>query len=83
MKTSSMLFKQIQKAREAMAKWPKEWLLGLRIKPLPEHEDCGVNFDLERMKESLEGPFITLPHGMKREELRAWLHEQARREGRP
>lgn len=35
------------------------------------------NFDLERMKEALKGPFITLPSGMKREELREWLKLQA------
>jgi hypothetical protein len=40
-------------------------------------EEYEVNFDLERMKEALKGPFITLPSGMKREELRAWLKLQA------
>lgn len=32
-----------------------------------------VNFDLERMKEALKGPFITIPSGLSREELRDFL----------
>jgi hypothetical protein len=37
-----------------------------------------VNFDLDRMKESLKGPFYELPHGLTKEELRAHLIAHAR-----
>lgn len=31
------------------------------------------NFDLERMKKALEGPTLTLPHGLTREERRWYI----------
>lgn len=39
------------------------------------------NFDLERMKEALKGPFITIPHGQTREERRAFIiaHAETRK----
>ncbi|WP_213941206.1 hypothetical protein [Pseudomonas sp. dw_612] len=78
MKKSSSMFKQIQKARAAMARWPKEWLAGLRITRRPEFDECCVNFDLDRMKEALKGPFYELPQGLTKEELRAHLIAHAR-----
>lgn len=38
-----------------------------------------INFDLDRMKKAAEGPYITLPHGMRREELRQWLRDELKR----
>ena len=35
-----------------------------------------VNFDLERMKKAIEGPFIQLPAGLTREQRRAWVKEK-------
>lgn len=32
-----------------------------------------VTFDLDRMKEALKGPFYTLPHGLKAEEIRKFM----------
>ncbi|CAM3214562.1 hypothetical protein [Pseudomonas fluorescens] len=32
-----------------------------------------VSFDIERIKEALKGPRYTLPRGLNREELRAYL----------
>ena len=43
--------------------------------------DKPVNFDLERMKRAVEGPYITIPKGMKRDELRKWLSEERKRRG--
>lgn len=36
------------------------------------------NFDLKRMKEAVEAPAITLPHGLKGKSLRTFILEQAR-----
>lgn len=36
-----------------------------------------VNFDLERMKKAIEGPFRTIPAGLTREQLRQWMLEGA------
>lgn len=47
-------------------------------------EEC-VNFDLDRMKEALKGPFITLPHDVDEDGFHRWMAEQAKtiRERRP
>lgn len=38
-------------------------------------EGIPVNFDLERMKKSLNSGFITLPKGLSREELREFIKD--------
>lgn len=35
--------------------------------------DVPFNFDLERMKKALEGPSLTLPHGLTHEERRWYI----------
>lgn len=37
------------------------------------YDEPVVSFDIERMKEALKGPRYTLPPGLNREELRAYL----------
>lgn len=42
-------------------------------------EEHVVNFDLERMKESLDSPRHTLPTGLSKEGIRAHLLEHAKK----
>lgn len=41
-----------------------------------------VNFDLERMKKAVEGPFIRLPSGLTREQRRTWVKEKLKELGK-
>ena len=38
-----------------------------------------VNFDLERMKKAIEGPYITIPEGLTRKQIREFILGQAKR----
>lgn len=38
-----------------------------------------VNFDLERMKKAVAGPFITIPEGLTREQVREFITGEAKR----
>lgn len=43
-----------------------------------QDEDEPVNFDLDRMKASIESGYITIPNGLTREELREFLMNSAK-----
>ncbi|CAI8967333.1 Antitoxin [Pseudomonas chlororaphis] len=49
----------------------------------PHHHDPAtdeINFDLTRMKKAVEsGQRFTMPEGMKREEFREWMRENAKK----
>lgn len=38
-----------------------------------------VNFDLERMKKAIEGPYITIPEGLTRKQIREFITGEAKR----
>lgn len=38
-----------------------------------------INFDLERMKKAVEGPFRAIPSGLTLEQLRQWMLQPAER----
>lgn len=38
-----------------------------------------VNFDLERMKKAIAGPFITIPEGLTREQICEFITGEAKR----
>ncbi|MEG0868862.1 MAG: hypothetical protein RSD49_06750 [Hafnia sp.] len=44
----------------------------------PATDEPAFNFYLERMKKAVEGPAITIPRGMRGEELRAYLSNRLR-----
>lgn len=44
-----------------------------------DSEHGEVNFDLDRMKRAVEGPFITVPEGLTREQFCDWMSEQCKK----
>jgi hypothetical protein len=44
---------------------------------VPDELSYYVDFDMERMREALHGHRTTMPEGMKHEEFREWMKEQA------
>lgn len=42
-----------------------------------------INFDLERMKRAVEGPFRTMPKGLTREEFLEWMRNYKPQESKP
>lgn len=43
----------------------------------PSHDE--VTFDQRKMEKALEGPFVSMPDGLTREEFRNWMRENARK----